>query len=62
MLPMRLRIKMMLATPMAIPRQVKKVRPRRSLREVFARSKWVFRSSDIIFSPLKLSLQLKVVL
>ena len=39
MLPIKLRIKMMLATPMAMPRQVKKVRPRRSFKEVRASSK-----------------------
>ena len=62
MLPMRLRIKMMLATPIAMPRQVRKVRPRRSFKEVLARSKCVLKSKDIIFSPFRLILQLMGVL
>lgn len=45
----RLRTKMMLAIPIEIPRQVKKLRPLCFLREDLAISKLVRRSRDIIY-------------
>ena len=47
MLPVRLKIKMILATPMAMPRQVRKERVRFSRIEVRASRRWV-RKSDAI--------------